>query len=98
MKASTFTPKLKQKLDMPDRQLRLDPVVGKRDHDYYKLYYKGKFVVLVKVSRGSKEWGNGLLKLVAHNLGISISQLDGIVSCSFGTEDFISKSRLLADI
>lgn len=38
------------------------------------------------------------MALVAKNLGISITQLQGIESCSFSTANFLEKSRILREI
>lgn len=95
MKGSSFKPKLEYKLDRNEKGLKLVPSNIRSDHDYYDLYFYEKFITKIKISRGSKEWGVPLLGLVAKNLGISKTQLEGIVSCSFGTDDFLESSKIL---
>lgn len=95
MKGKKIKKAIEKKFNSPVEKLELKEVSGTRDHFMYELYYNKEYMTLFQISRGSREFGQTLEGLMSRQLGISISQLKGIVSCTFWGKDWIAKSKLL---
>ncbi len=92
MNSKKLKQKIEEKFNSPSDNLILEPLV-KRDHLMYKIYYKKTFITILQISMGSHEFGPKLIGLMSRQLGITSSDLKGVVSCTFWGKDFVEKSR-----
>ncbi len=94
MKSDSIKTKAERKLNSPEDNLCLQPL-KKRDHYMYNLFFKGMKIGIFQISYTSKEFGKGLIGVMARQLGISSQQLIGIEKCTFWGKDFVENSRLI---
>lgn len=93
MKIKKLKKKIEEKLDSPENFLRL--ILTKSHHFLYELYYKSKKIAVFRISHGSREPGKRLIGMMAGELGLSSTQLEGIANCTFWARDFVLNSRYI---
>jgi len=62
-------------------------------HQIYVLEVDGQFVARTLISHGVREIGDDLMAIVARQMGITLSQLKGIVAGELGREDYLRLLR-----
>ncbi|MBU4016470.1 hypothetical protein KJ980_03655 [Patescibacteria group bacterium] len=98
MKSKQIKKTAEKKLNSSENSLELIPLDSSRDNFIYKLYYKKVYLTIFQISHGSKEFGQGLISLMARQLGIKSSELKGIANCTFWGKDFIKSSTLITSL
>jgi len=62
-----------------------------RDHVFLFLFVDGrKTQVRTKISHGTKEYGDGLLSLMAKQLHLNMSELGELLDCPLSRESYVS--------
>ena len=83
---------VEKKFSSKEDGLEIEEVKG-GNHYFYNIYHKGKKIISkFKVSRGTGDYRNPIIKLMSHQLGISVGQFKLLDACTFFGSDFLEHS------